>query len=46
MGGRILGIDFSGSAEAWGPGRRNSNVWIASGEADGARLKIEDLRPV
>ncbi len=46
MGAPVFGIDFSGDVAQWKPGRRNSNIWIASGEADGARLRIHDLRPV
>jgi predicted nuclease with RNAse H fold len=46
MGARVLGIDFSGSADQWRPGRRRSNVWIASGEGAGAELRLDDLRPV
>ena len=45
-GGRLLGIDVSGSADEWKPGRRISTVWIAFARADGPRLVIEDLRPV
>lgn len=43
---QILGIDFSGSADQWAAKRRNSNVWIAAGQADGARLVIDHLCPV
>jgi hypothetical protein len=43
---QVLGIDFSGSADQWSAKRRNSNVWIASGRADGAQLLIDDLSPV
>jgi hypothetical protein len=43
---QLLGIDFSGSAEQWSAGRRNSNVWIAAGQPDGARLRIDELKPV
>jgi len=46
MSDRLIGIDFSGSADQWKLGRRNSNVWIASGRAEGAALRIDDLRPV
>jgi Protein of unknown function (DUF429) len=43
---QLLGIDFSGSADQWGAKRRSSNVWIAVGQADEARLLIDDLVPV
>jgi hypothetical protein len=43
---QVLGIDFSGSADQWGAKRRNSSVWIAAGQADEARLLIDDLTPV
>jgi hypothetical protein len=43
---QVLGIDFSGSADQWDAKKRNSNVWIAAGQADEARLLIDDLAPV
>jgi hypothetical protein len=43
---QVLGINFSGSAEQWEARKRNSNVWIAAGRADDARLLIDDLAPV
>jgi hypothetical protein len=43
---QVLGIDFSGSADQWSAKRRNSNVWIAAGRVDAARLLIEHLSPV
>jgi len=46
VGGRLLGIDFSGSADQWQPKRRKSNVWIASAEAEDGGLRLDDLRPV
>jgi predicted nuclease with RNAse H fold len=46
VGAPVFGIDFSGDVAQWKQGRRNSNIWIASGEADGPRLRIHDLRPV
>jgi hypothetical protein len=46
MGDRLLGIDFSGSADQWKAGRRKSNVWIAFGRGEGAGLRLDDLRPV
>ena len=46
MPGRLLGIDFSGSADEWQASRRNSSVWIAFASADGPRLRIDDLKPV
>ena len=46
MGAQVLGIDFSGDAAQWKSGCRNSNVWIAFAEADGARLRVTDLKPV
>jgi hypothetical protein len=42
-----LGIDFSGGAGAWGPGRKNSNVWIAELVVqDIDRCRVVGLRPV
>jgi hypothetical protein len=35
-----IGIDFSGSAEQWKAGKRNSNVWIATAAADGERRLV------
>ena len=46
MAKQVLGINVSGSADQWSAKKRNSNVWIASGRADGARLLIDDLSPV
>lgn len=43
---RVIGIDFSGSAEQWKPRRKASNVWLAFGVIDDGRLRIEDLKPV
>lgn len=39
---RFLGIDFSGSAEAWRPRRKTPTVWIATLDAN----RLTDLRPV
>ena len=44
---RFVGIDFSGSAEQWSAGRRNSNVWIADASTrDNGALVVESLRTV
>jgi hypothetical protein len=43
---QVLGIAFSGSADQWSAKRRRSNVWIAAGQADGERLRIDELSPV
>lgn len=44
---RLIGIDFSGSAEQWSAGKRSSNVWIAvASSADGGELIVESLRTV
>jgi hypothetical protein len=43
---RVIGIDFSGAADQWKPKRKNSNVWLAFGAADGPRLVIDELKPV
>ncbi len=42
----VIGIDFSGSADQWKPGKKASNVWLALGELDGGRLWINELKPV
>lgn len=42
----FLGIDFSGNAHSWTPGRSRSNVWIATLAADEGRLIVADLRRV
>jgi len=43
---QVIGIDFSGSADQWKPGRKTSNVWIAMGSASPDGLSIAALRPV
>ena len=43
---RIHGIDFSGNVKMWKPGCGRSNVWIATAELRGSRLKLIALRPV
>ena len=44
-GGRFLGIDFSGNAQSWRPGRPR-NVWIAEATEDGAGPVLHSLLPV
>jgi hypothetical protein len=44
-GGRFLGIDFSGNAQSWRPGRAR-NVWIAEAVVDGGRPVLRNLLPV
>ncbi len=43
---RIHGIDFSGDVTKWTLGCGRSNVWIATAELRGSRLKLIALRPV
>ena len=44
---RLIGIDFSGSAEQWSAGKRSSNVWVAvASTADDGGLIVESLRTV
>jgi hypothetical protein len=46
LASRLLGVELSGDAVQWRAARKSSSVWVASGEADGARLRLDDLKPV
>jgi len=43
---RLIGIDFSGAAGQWRPRCKNPNVWLAFAAMDGARLRVDELKPV